>query len=82
MLFPIQINKKNLYLFQNGLRNLYVNNFGCHDFDENISHMFICPENEESRGSQEISSCQVKYIKICVKICKKNNNLMYSRVNY
>ncbi|KAI4478515.1 hypothetical protein M0804_011838 [Polistes exclamans] len=44
-------------------RNLYVYNFGCHEFSKNISHMFVWPETEGSRGSQEISSCLIKYIK-------------------
>lgn len=44
-------------------RNLYVYNFGCHEFSKNVSHMFIWPETEGSRGSQEISSCLIKYIK-------------------
>lgn len=51
-------------------RNLYVYNFGCHDFNKNISHMFVWPETEGSRGSQEISSCLVKYIKTCAKNVK------------
>ncbi|UYV75554.1 hypothetical protein LAZ67_13000591 [Cordylochernes scorpioides] len=29
-------------------RNLYVYNFGCHDFNENIGHMFVWPETEGS----------------------------------
>lgn len=44
-------------------RNLYVYNFGCHEFNKNISHMFVWPETEGSRGSQEISSCLKKYTK-------------------
>lgn len=44
-------------------RNLYVYNFGCHEFSKNVSHMFVWPETEGSRGSQEISSCLIKYIK-------------------
>lgn len=44
-------------------RNLYVYNFGCHEFNKNTSHMFVWPETEGSRGSQEISSCLTKYIK-------------------
>ncbi|GFX51550.1 uncharacterized protein TNCV_5012541 [Trichonephila clavipes] len=43
-------------------RNLYVYNFGCHELNKNISHMFVWPETEGSRGSQEISSCLIKYI--------------------
>uniref|UniRef100_A0A1A9VT70 Uncharacterized protein n=1 Tax=Glossina austeni TaxID=7395 RepID=A0A1A9VT70_GLOAU len=41
-------------------QNLYVYYFGYHDFNKNISHMFIWPETERSRGSQEIFSCLVK----------------------
>ncbi|UYV82284.1 hypothetical protein LAZ67_21001583 [Cordylochernes scorpioides] len=31
-------------------RNLYVYNFGCHDFNENIGHMFVWPETEGSHS--------------------------------
>ncbi|UYV67129.1 hypothetical protein LAZ67_4004017, partial [Cordylochernes scorpioides] len=37
-------------------RNLYVYNFGCHDFNENIGHMFVWPETE---GSRLISTLQL-----------------------
>uniref|UniRef100_A0A1A9VGC3 Uncharacterized protein n=1 Tax=Glossina austeni TaxID=7395 RepID=A0A1A9VGC3_GLOAU len=45
-------------------RNLDVYNFGCHEFYKNISHMFVWPKTEESRGSHEISSCLVNLLKL------------------
>lgn len=52
-------------------QNLYLHNFGCHDFNKNISHMFVWSKIEGSRGSQEISSCLIKYIKIYTKNFEK-----------
>lgn len=45
-------------------RNLYVYNLGFHEFQNNARDMFVWPETEGSRGSQEIASCLVKYIKM------------------
>ena len=44
-------------------RNLYAYNFGCQDFNKNISHTFVWSETEGPRGPEEISSCLIKYTK-------------------
>ena len=56
-------------------RNLHIYNFGCQEFSKNISHMFVWPETEGSRGAQEISSCLIKYIKTYAANFEKNNNI-------
>ncbi|PSN54975.1 hypothetical protein C0J52_02354 [Blattella germanica] len=43
-------------------RNLYVYNFGCHAFNDNQGHMYVWPETEGSRGSQEVAACLKKHI--------------------
>lgn len=43
-------------------RNLYVYNFGCHVFNTNKAFMYVWPETEGSRGSQEIAACLVNHI--------------------
>lgn len=52
-------------------RNLYIYNLGCSNLEKNESCMFVWPETEGSRGSHEISSCIVKYIKTFARDHKK-----------
>ena len=52
-------------------RNLYIYNLKYHDFNKNISHMFVWPKTERSRGSEEVLSCLIKYMMTYAKILKK-----------
>lgn len=57
-------------------RNLYVYNFGVHEFNNKKAYMYVWPETEGSRGSQEISSCVIKHLKCHAKNAK--HIVMYS----
>ena len=48
-------------------RNLYVYNLGCHDLKTNEGYMYVWPKTQASRGSQEVSSCLSKHIKLYAK---------------
>lgn len=43
-------------------RNLYVYNFGCHVLNNEKAFMYVWPETEGSRGSQEIAACLKRHI--------------------
>lgn len=43
-------------------RNLYVYNFGCHSFNHDKGFMYVWPETEGARGSQEVATCLKKHI--------------------
>lgn len=43
-------------------RNMYVYNLGVHVFNNNQAYMYVWPETEGSRGSQEIISCLLKHL--------------------
>ncbi|GLV33296.1 hypothetical protein CBL_20095 [Carabus blaptoides fortunei] len=43
--------------------NMYVYNLGFHSFNDNTGYMFMWDETQESRGSQEIASCLVNFLK-------------------
>jgi hypothetical protein len=45
-------------------RNMYVYNLGCHAFNNNVGFMYMWDETKGSRGSQEISSCVTKHLKL------------------
>ncbi|CAH1106789.1 unnamed protein product [Psylliodes chrysocephalus] len=63
-------------------RNLYVYNFGCHEFNKNISHMFVWPETDGSRGSQEISSCLIKSKPYLIQFkCDCNEDTEFQAIN-
>lgn len=53
-------------------RNIYVYNLGVHCFPPNFAtSMFVWDETTGSRGSQEISSCLVKFLRIQTSQVKK-----------
>ena len=43
-------------------RNMYVYNLGVHVCNNKKSYMYVWPETEGSRGSQEIGSCIIKHL--------------------
>ncbi|GFW03109.1 uncharacterized protein TNCV_157291 [Trichonephila clavipes] len=57
-------------------RNLYVYNLGCHDLKTNEGYMYVWPITQASRGSQEMSSCLTKHVKLYAKDFQKI--IMYS----
>lgn len=45
------------------LRQLWTYNLGIHTLQTGTAHFFMWHEGQASRGCQEISSCQLKYIR-------------------
>lgn len=43
-------------------RNMYVYNLGVHVCNNDQAYMYVWPETEGSRGSQEISACIIKHL--------------------
>lgn len=45
-------------------RNLYCYNFGVHDFEKDSGFFYVWNETTAGRGSQDISSCLLKHLKL------------------
>nr|XP_022905846.1 uncharacterized protein LOC111417713 [Onthophagus taurus] len=52
-------------------RNLYCYNFGVHDFAKDSGFFYVWNETVAGRGSQEISSCLLKHLKVYANNKKK-----------
>lgn len=42
-------------------RNMYAYSLGVHEFNDVSAYCYVWDETQASRGSQEISSCLIKY---------------------
>lgn len=51
-------------------RNLYVYTLGVHVLNDKKAYMYVWPETEGPRGSQEISSCLTKHLNVLAKNAK------------